>query len=606
MNNAALAVTIRQLRTEYNRDRFTQVCHDYVHTCGLPVEGSHDRSWNDCYDFLVKYLPTEDEYQNFHLIFEFLMPESLKRADVILLTHNKVVSLEFKEKYRVKKDDLAQAAGYGQSISHYHYLTGEKNMKVLRYLVYTPGDPKGNHDFVDILCPENFTQTIKDILDSEVPMSDEQCEDWIESPFQPLKNMADATLQLFRDGDLPNIKSIREGEIQKTLDRINNVIDDQNISKSIIFVSGVPGAGKTLVGLKTVYDHGRPGEKWNPVYLSGNDPLVNILQNTLSTNHVDLEGSSYIQEMKVFKGKYGSSNATTPHNDIIVFDEAQRAWDMDRREPDQTEATILLRIGDRIAREHGKVTIVCLIGDGQAIHVHEETGMCIWASALAGRNDWNVYIPERYDDLFNSSPCCNPLPELTLDTSIRNDFIDVSPWVEAIIDLDFDKAKNLYQEMLGKGFKCWYCRDRVKLPKIVEFVNENYPDSHTGIVVSSHGRATPFGERYKGSYVKAKEAYNWYVNEGPHLTRGSSEFLIQGTELEYLIVTFVGDYYIQNGKWILDPKATFNAAIQDREKIIKNVYRVLLTRSRKGMFLYFPHDPKLDETFQWFANMLQL
>lgn len=265
-----------------------------------------------------------------------------------------------------------------------------------------------------------------------------------------------------------------------------------------------------------------------------------------------------------------------------------------------------MRIGDRIAREHGKVTIVCLIGDGQAIHVHEETGMYIWASALAGRNDWNVYIPERYDDLFNSSPCCNPLPELMLDTSIRNDFIDVSPWVEAIIDLDFDKAKNLYQEMLRKGFKCWYCRDRFKLPKIVEFVNENYPGSHTGIVVSSHGRATPFGERYKGSYVKAKEAYNWYVNEGPHLTRGASEFLIQGIEFEYPIVTFVGDYYIQNGKWVLDPKATFNAAIQDREKIIKNVYRVLLTRSRKGMFLYFPHDPKLDETFQWFANMLQI
>lgn len=70
------------------------------------------------------------------------------------------------------------------------------------------------------------------------------------------------------------------------------------------------------------------------------------------------------------------------HNDIIVFDEAQRAWDTDRREPDQTEATILLRIGDRIAREHGKVTIVCLIGDGQAIHVHEETGMYIWLVRL--------------------------------------------------------------------------------------------------------------------------------------------------------------------------------------------------------------------------------
>lgn len=609
MKNAALVLTIRQLRLECTKVRFTQACHNYVKdTFDLEVGEANDRSWDDCYDFLSRYLPTEDEYQDFHLVFEFGMPESLKRVDVILLSKNKVLSLEFKEKRKVLRDDVAQAAGYGQSILHYHYLTEENDMKVHAYLVYTPGDPEGRHDIVDILCPSNFTKTIKDQLAGETPMPDALCKEWISSPFHPLKNIAEATLQLFRDGDLPNIKTIREGDIKSTLDVINGIIDDRSITKSILFVSGVPGAGKTLVGLKTVYDHGRPGEEWNPIYLSGNDPLVNILQNTLSINHVNLEGGSYIRPMKWFKYTYGRADAHAPVNDIIVFDEAQRAWDTDRRESGQTEATILLRIGDHIAQAHGKVTIVCLIGDGQSIHLYEETGMPIWANALDGRDDWNVYIPESYADLFSVAPHCNAIPELMLDTSIRNDFIDVSPWVEAILDLDLDRAKTLYQEMLGKGFNCWYFRDREKLSQIVEYVNNELPGCHTGIVVSSHAKAGRdyFGPQYRGSYVNADEAYDWYTEEGPKLTRGASEFLIQGIELEYPIVTFVGDYYIQNGQWVLDPRAQFNDKIHDREAIIKNVYRVLLTRSRKGMFLYFPEDHKLDETYQWFSNVLQI
>lgn len=606
MDNAAIAVTIGKFRREYTKDRFTQECHNFVSdVCGLPVGNANDRSWDDCYDFLSKNLPTEDEYQDFHLLFEFIMPESQRRVDVVALSKRKVLLFEFKQKDVILKDDVAQAAGYGQSISHYHYLTEENGMTVLPYLVYTLGDPTGRHDLVDILYPSNFTQTIKSVLAGEIPMSDAECESWVEAPFHPLKNIAEATLQLFRDGDLPNIKSIREGDIRDTLNQINSVIDDPDSKKSILFVSGVPGSGKTLVGLKTVYDHGRPGEDLNPIYVSGNDPLVNILQNTLSINHVDLEGGSYIQQMKNFKKwAYGT---TVPMNDIIVFDEAQRAWDTDRRETDQTEATLLLRIGDRIADRYGKVTIICLIGDGQAIHVNEETGMPIWADALASRNDWSVYVPEAYTALFDRTENCSAVRELMLDTSIRHDFIDVSPWVEAILDLDLKRAKRLYQEMLGKGFECWWFRDQKNLQKTVDYVRDNFPGSHTGIVVSSHMKNVDyFGRQYRGSYVKADDAYNWYMNEGPRLTRGASEFLIQGIELEYPIVSFVGDYYIQNGQWVIDPQADFRSDIRERETLIKNVYRVLLTRSRKGMFLYFPQDDKLGETYQWFVDMLQI
>ena len=606
MKNAALAVTIEEFRNGYTKERFTKECHDFVEKdFAFSVGDLNDQSWEDCYDFLLKNLPVEEEYQKFHLVFEYVMPESERRVDVVILSENKVLSLEFKEKDKILKKDVAQAAGYGQSISHYHFVTEEKEMTVLPYLVYTPGDPAGPHDLIDILWAFNFNQTIKDELKGEMPMSDKECEDWIASPFRPLKNIAEATLQLFRDGDLPNIKSIREGDIKDTLDVINGIIDNPDIEKSILFVSGVPGSGKTLVGLKTVYDHGRPGEKLNPIYLSGNDPLVNILQNTLSVNHVDLEGGSYIQPMKSFK-KNAYTN-TVPMNDIIVFDEAQRAWDIDRREPGQTEATLLLRIGDKIANRYGKVTIICLIGDGQAIHVNEETGMPIWADALAGRNDWNIYVPEKYLTLFGRSLNCNVVSELMLDTSIRHDFIDVSPWVEAILDLDMERAKSLYKDMLAKGFTCYRFQHKDKLPGVVDYVNSEFPGSHTGIVVSSHMREKDyFGTQYKGSYVRADEAYNWYMNEGPQLTRGASEFLIQGIELEFPIVSFVGDYYIQNGNWVIDSDATFKPEIKDKETLIKNVYRVLLTRSRKGMYLYFPDDPKLNETNQWFENMLKV
>ncbi|WP_370821884.1 DNA/RNA helicase domain-containing protein [Acidaminococcus massiliensis] len=603
-DRAALVVTLKEFREETTRESFLTACHDFVEkTCGYPVEPANDRSWRDCYDFLKTYLPADTGLDPFSMVFEYVMPDSRKQADVLLLTQHKVIILEFKQKAVILKEDAAQAAGYRKSLSHYHYETEKKAMTVEAYLVYTQGDPAGNHHLVDVLTPENFTAALRNALKDQLPLSEKECCTWIASPFYPLKNIAEATLQLFKSGDLPNIKTIREGDIKAILEAIDGVIADRSTQKSILFVSGVPGSGKTLVGLKTVYDHAHDQETLPPIYLSGNDPLVNILQNTLSTHGIAQEGKSYIQAMKNFKTlAHGTS---VPLHNIIVFDEAQRAWDTDYREPGETEATLLLRLGDRIAAKYGKVTILCLIGEGQSLYFHEETGMPLWAKALTGRKDWNVYIPVSYQKVFGESPHIHASPHLTLNTSIRHDFIDVSPWVEAILDLDLEKARKCYCEMVAQGFVCWRFRDASKLPQAVSYVKQHAPGAHTGIIVSFHLRAKPgmFGPQYRGCYVKAEEAYHWYTEESYQLTRGASEFLIQGIELEYPIVSFVGDYFIQDGKWKVDPHAS-NPGFKDLEKVIQNVYRVLLTRSRKGMFLYFPKDPKLDETYGWFASMM--
>ena len=155
------------------------------------------------------------------------------------------------------------------------------------------------------------------------------------------------------------------------------------------------------------------------------------------------------------------------------------------------------------------------------------------------------------------------------------------------------EAKRLYQDMLKQGFSCWYFTKKEKIKPCIDFIMTNHPGSHTGLVLSSHFdrySRNLFGPQYRGSYVRANEAYQWYTNESYTLTRAASEFLIQGIELEYPIVAFVGDYYIKDGEWTIDPNTT-DPGLNDLRTVIENVYRVLLTRSRKGMYLYIqPED----------------
>lgn len=607
IRNAAIITTIGGLKKDFpKKSDFVNRCHYFIESiCNTPVSVAQDVSWGDCYDFLIKNLPDESVFEGFPLIFEFVMPESLCRADVVLLAKKHVIVFEFKQKNKIIKMDISQAASYARSIQNYHFETELRKQSVTPYLVYTRENPCGRKDIISILSPENFTSSVTSILRNDMPISIDEATKWVKSIFSPLKNISESTLQLFQHGTLPSIKNIRDGDIQNTLSFINKIIDDCNLAKSIIFLSGVPGSGKTLIGLKTVYDHIRTEEARFPIYLSGNAPLVDILQNTLSVNHVNREGCSYIQAMKKFK-TYAYSD-TVPANNIIIFDEAQRAWDIDKSAPGETEASLLLRIGDRIAQKYGKIVILCLIGDGQAIHLHEESGMEIWASALARSQNWNVFFSPKYSNLFELVPNRNVAQELTLDTSIRNDFINVSPWVEAILNLDLPKAKQIYQEMLSKGFQCVIYRDKEKLSRNIHYVEENYPGSHTGLLVSSHLKRGKelFGSQYKGSFVRANEAYSWYMHESKKLTRAASEFLIQGIELDYPIVGFIGDYYIKNGKWIVNSHA-IDPGLQDINTIIQNVYRVLLTRSRKGLFIYIPDIYILDETYQWFLQVVAL
>ena len=188
MKNAAISTTVAYLFENYTADTFTTECRNYVEKeCGLDVGEANEISWQDCFNFLKSNL-NKDIFGSYPILFEFMMPESNKRADVIILSQKKVIILEFKRKDKILQDDISQAAGYGNSIRFYHHETAEKKMNVSAALVFTLGEPSGNKDLINILWNQNFKQYIENELFGECPMETLELEKWVNSPFHVLKN----------------------------------------------------------------------------------------------------------------------------------------------------------------------------------------------------------------------------------------------------------------------------------------------------------------------------------------------------------------------------------------------------------------------------------
>lgn len=600
-NNAAIVCTLGELFEHYDRDSFAIKCEKYVSVnCGMQVNESNRDSWKDCYDFLKRELGSCEWARNIYAAFEFKMPESQKRADVILLTKEKVVILEFKRKEKACLKDALQVGEYRQSISCFHFATGNNNMEVKPYLTLTKAANVCKSDSVDILDRTNFASELAKVFRTDPPMTEEDAEEWLRSSFYPSDDLSASTKNLFKTGKLPHIKSVKDGEIQDCLDAVNSIINDSHAQKRLVFVTGVPGSGKTLVGLKTVYDQSELSNKDNamhhPVYITGNGPLVDILQNSLSAREDGQDGKSYILPLSSFK----KDSDQPPVHDIVVFDEAQRAWD----DPNfcKTEPNLLLAKCDSTFEKYKQgVTLICIIGEGQAISKNEEKGMALWIDALRNRPDWIVYSSSRLKHSLSDLTNYIVNEDLTLHTSIRTDFLNTAPWVESILDGNIEKARNCYRRLVRSGFKVHVFNNARKLDAIM--AKHSTPDEHTGFIISSHntnaaGRRL-FGEKYHLQYVKTCHPYQWFMRDSHDFCNTGTEFLVQGIDLDWPVVGFLGDYYLENGKWKINPHAShFNSEIINREQLIENVYRVLLTRARKGLYLFVPKDPILKETYE--------
>lgn len=601
-----------------------RLTEDNANHSGEAVSGDQEDVWVDCFSFIKKTLRTlSAEKQEYEMIFEYIMPGSVyERPDVLLLTNNKVLILEFKMKDAPQiddnKDDVAQLIRYREWTENHHQVTKVKDMKVHSYLVCTPDNAKsGNLRSVDIINKNTFCQTIDQELEGETVC--EFCDEWINSSKTEMPDMLKAIEILYSENRIPYISDVNK----VCLDKVNAYINDAraNKKKILILISGVPGAGKTAVGQSVVFEQNKAGAA-EAVYLSGNGPLVEVLQDQI--NHVvgnRHAGENAVQGMKEFKQEYfdceNERNNKVPQQSVLIFDEAQRAWDAAKLGRGYSEPEGLLRVGEKIFEKREYAVVIGLYGNGQVIYKGEEKGMSLWEEALRNHENWTVILPENLSGLIQNVNSKIDDSDLFLPVSLRADFVDCSQWVEAVVTRDNrneEQEKTELVELQKTSMQIFVTRDFNLIRQHTFKLSEKHKDWKYGLLISNFAEATilkrnkvgwELGFGRNNNSVRNGEYANWFRRECKSLGKACSVYGNQGLELDCPIVIFGGDYVMNNGNWIAKGYQ-YNLQkndYDDPDTIVENNYRVLLTRARRQMILFIPNESSLDETYRYFVNM---
>ena len=342
--------------------------------------------------------------QRYCAILEYVLPDGSKRVDAVLLLAGAVLIVEMKGDGNWQPQYREQAADYARRLFWFHRYCGEDGVRVHTVLVnYGFGESDEERDFLTTTRIERLAEIIHrfDQPDIASPLP---CEKFLSlDACQPSPSLVQAVRRYFSQHSLPRIKRIDE-VTQKTLQRVVAEIRDTHAKRKrkLLLVSGVPGAGKTYVGLQIAHERflddlaesTASGEKPTApaIFLSGNGPLVEVLQYELKGAGGD--GRVFVRGVKDFVKRYSKKRSGPPPHHVLIFDEAQRAWDAERvrlKHDDQNAASepeTFVKFAERVP---GWCVVMGLIGGGQEIHVGEEGGIDLWAEAIARSEvDWEV------------------------------------------------------------------------------------------------------------------------------------------------------------------------------------------------------------------------
>lgn len=566
------------------------------------------------------------------VIFEYTIPRMGKRVDNIILHNNIIFVLEFKcgsEKYN--SGDYDQVYDYALDLKNFHKESLDK--LIVPVLIATDAPSKDNNFIVkeNIMKPlECNSHGIRKLIlqvSSKYNMPKFSYDNWVNSEYLPTPTIVEAAQALYTGHNVEDITRNDAGikNISITTDSINNIIEyskTQN-KKSICFVTGVPGAGKTLVGLNLGIQKANAKKGEHAVFLSGNFPLVEVLQealvrdriasmkklglNTKKTNE-RRKTNAFIQIIHKYRDSF-INNENIPPEHIVIFDEAQRSWNQEKIAKfmktkkgisnfNYSEPEFLISTMDR----HKKwAVIVCLIGGGQEIN-DGEGGLPEWFNALRSKfRGWEVYVSDNLKEeyLINNEwkymidgLKVKEIEDLHLSISLRSFRTpDLANFIKATLDLDVDTAKQIYEKIEDK-YPIKITRDIIKAKKWVK--NKSMGSQKFGLLASSGAlRLKP-----EGIFVKNNiDVCNWFLNDKDDvrscyaLEDVVTEFDIQGLEVDYSIVCWDADFRIIDGKWSYKRfrGSQWINILKDEDKLyLKNTYRVLLTRARQGMIIFIP------------------
>lgn len=580
-----------------------------------------------------------------HLFLEFDVPRLGSRIDAVVISGPAVFPIEFKvgEK-NLSPEAKCQVWDYALDLKNFHLAS--RDAPVFPILVATEAtrrlSPRWDPPAPDGVRPPYGTNTAglrgairEGLTQATGPAID--AEAWGRAPYRPTPTIIQAARALYARHSVEAISRSDAGarNLAVTSKRVEDVIEESRRDgrKAIVFVTGVPGAGKTLVGLNIATQKRDEASPTHAVFLSGNGPLVAVLREALIRDELGrLKASGekvrkgdvaqkvkpFIQNVHHFRDDGVRDQKSPPHDHVVVFDEAQRAWNLEqtsnfmrRRKGltgfSQSEPQFLIGYMDR---HPDWATIVCLVGGGQEINTGE-AGIGAWLEAVREHYPhWRVYVsPHLTDSEYAAVQSMGALaqvsaiveePELHLAVSMRSFRSErVSTFVKALLDSDEDQARELLQEISAR-YPIAITRD---LAAAKAWVREHARGSERyGLVASSQA------ERLKPYAIDVRVGVNpvhWFLNE-PHDTRSSyyledaaTEFDVQGLELDWACVTWDADlrrtedgwsyHRFRGTRWVDVHKA-------DRRQYLVNAYRVLLTRARQGMVLFVPRGETQDPT----------
>ena len=542
------------------------------------------------------------------VVLEYELPlEGGRRPDVIVLGPNKIYVLEFKQDPVLQRSSLDQVAAYARDLAEYH--SQSHGIEVMPLLVPTKTSDKSEiRDVVTVLSPDK----IASFLDSAEEVMPISLENWLEGDYAPLPTLIAAAKMIFSNERLPSIKRAESYGVAKAVLKLREIVKNSelNSERSLAFVSGVPGAGKTLVGLQFVYEESNQDSQ--AIFLSGNGPLVEVLRDALKSK-------AFVSDLHAFIKSYGTTSKI-PKQHIIVFDEAQRAWDasnmMVKKGVAYSEPELLVAIGERIP---DWTALVGLIGHGQEIHTGEEAGISGWFDAIESKHaisDWKIYTPPRFSKSFPGQ-LITECEELDLNHSLRSKQAEfLHDWVQSLLTGQLAEASKISQKIWVQNFPIFISRDLDEAKRYVTNRFEGESSKRYGIVASSKDRVLPqYGIQNGFHETKQVKNAKWYNNNlgepGSccNMEEVVTEFGCQGLELDMVIVAWGNDFLWDGSDWQMRKMRT-RIPQQDPHQLRLNSYRVLLTRSREGLVIFIPPTAEFDQTEHAFlaagARILQV
>jgi hypothetical protein len=597
---AAWAGSVREFLSLDSRRLLGALDTHHRESLGLEPARSQREAWREEVEIVSAALrscctarPAATEWG---VVFEFELPlEGGRRPDVVVLAGANLFVLEFKSGATVERGDVDQVAAYARDLADYHEASHGRSIYPILVLA-------GAKDLANVREEDGVVVSgplaLARYLDHHAGEGSIDLTGWLAAPYAPLPTLVEAARRIFAHEPLPHVRTALAAGIPEAVDLLASLVTaaEQERARLLAFVTGVPGAGKTLVGLRLVYE--KSGQEGKATFLSGNGPLVQVLQDAL-------QSKVFVRDLHAFVKTHGIGNRVAKQH-VIVFDEAQRAWDVDfmkaKKDVASSEPQLLIRAGERIAEW---AILVGLIGEGQEIFSGEEAGMPQWREAVSPPSatlDWRVHCPPHVAPSFEGL-CVTAHAALSLTETIRSRRAQaLHNWVARLVTGSLAMAARLAVEVHRDQFPLYLTRE---LEAAKDYARSRYQGEDVkryGLIASSHAKnLLAHGVDNGFQTTKQVKIAQWF-NRPPSdpacccaLTTVVTEFQCQGLELDLPIVCWGTDLTWAESRWKLRPIRRKHPQ-RDPERVLRNVYRVLLTRGRDGLVIWIPPDPELDGT----------